>query len=220
MIQETTNTVVNNGSETPRGPDGAGSSDVVRELALAPLVEKLAYGLARIFAVAMKDLEDHIAGENRKLGDTVGRRLDTLQSSVQDLTTALSEQQAVGRAVQAKCEQLTAATASLRETDVRHDAELSALRNETRDSSTSLTERIDGLSRELGVQQEDLAATKSTACDISARVDALVERLERQSEALRSLHTANVQRDTELDQLMEGLTKLRSSRAPLAASRL
>src|SRR5262249_48729992 len=212
MIQETTNAVAND--------NGTTANDVVRELALAPLVEKLAYGLARIFAVAMRDLEDHIAGENRKLGETVGRRLDSLQTSVQDLAAALSEQQAVGRAVQAKCEQLAASTAALQERDVRHEAGLSALRNATQDLSKSATERIDALARELGLHQEDLTTIKSTTTDISSQVDNLVERLERQSEALRSLYATNAQRDTELDQLMDGLTKLRSTRTAAPAGRL
>jgi hypothetical protein len=42
----------------------------------AAMAEKLGYGLATLFASAMKDLEDHIATETRKLSDTVGRRLD------------------------------------------------------------------------------------------------------------------------------------------------
>lgn len=219
-MQETTHLVADHGPEGPLVAGSNGSSDPRQELALAPLAEKLAYGLARVLAVAMRDLEDHVAGETRKLGDAVNGRLDKLQASLQDLAAALSEQQSVGLAVQAKCEQLAAASASLRECDARHEAELTALRGETRDLSASVSERIDGLSRELGVQQEDIVAVKSTLCGLSSRVDALVERLDRQAETLRSVCAAYAQRDTELDQIMEGLTKLRASRAPVPASRL
>ena len=201
-------------------PESAGSSDNGRDLALAPVAEKLGYGMARIFALALRDLEDHIAGETRKIGDAVGRRLDTLQASIQDVATAVSEQQSIGRSVQEKCDQLAAATASLREQDTRHEAQLTALRNETRDLSASVSERIDALSRDLGVQQEDLGAVKSTLCNISSRVDALVDRLDRQAEAIRSMCATSAQHETELDQLMESLTKLRASRTPLPANRL
>lgn len=200
--------------------DNTGSGSARRELALAPLAEKLGYGLASIFAVAMRDLEDHIATETRKVGDAVGRRLDTLQASLQDVAAAVSEQQSAGLSVQARCEQLAAAAESLHECDARHEAQLTAFRNEMREISTSVSERIDALSREVGVQQEEIGAVKSTLGDISSRVDTLVDRLDRQAEAIRSMCATSAQRETELDQLMEGLTRLKSSRAALPAGRL
>src|SRR5262245_52720385 len=69
------------------GPTEGGSS-----LALAPLVDKIAYGIAKGLVVAMKELENHIAGETRKVSDSVGLRLDGLQSSLQEIRGALSEQ--------------------------------------------------------------------------------------------------------------------------------
>ena len=272
------------------------------DLALAPLVDKIAFGLARGLVVAMKELETHIASESRKVSESVGRRLDTLQASFQDLTGAVSEQRSMSQAVQEKCDQLAAATASLQESDARQAAELTALRGETKDLadsvsgrmdglsnelasqkadssrrletlqssfeglnsaaaeqramtvsvqeklaaataslqesdarqaaelgalrletkefSTAVSERIDVLCKELGVHQEDMAAVKSTLCGFTSRVDTVVERLDRQAEALRSMYSTYSQRETELEQLVDGLARLRAYPAPPAANRL
>ena len=98
--------------DRPNGKNG-GENGVERDtstLALAPLVDKIAYGFARSLVVALKELENHIAGETRKVGESVGRRLDTLQASFQDLTGAVSEQRALNLAVQEQCQRLEAAT--------------------------------------------------------------------------------------------------------------
>lgn len=277
--------------EEPR-PAERGFKETGQDLALAPLVDKIAYGLARGLVVAMKELENHIASETRNVSDTVGRRLDSLQASFQELSGAVSEQRAVGLAVQEKCQQLAAetaslqeagvrqaedlvvlrtetrdlaasvseriaataaalqesdlrqqaetvslreqareisnvvsqridaATASLQEADARQAAELAALRNETKEASNSLSGRIDAMCKELGVQQEDIAAVKSTLCGFSERVDAVVERLDRQAEALRSMYATYAQRETELEQLVDGLARLRAYPAPAPNNRL
>ena len=240
-------------------------------LALAPLIDKIAYGFARGLVVALKELENHIASETRKVGESVGRRLDTLQSSFQDLTGAVSEQRAMSLAFQDQCQRLEAATVSLRESDARQTEELSAirgevkevstevsariqalgkelgarqeaagqrldalaaattalqesdsrqagelaaLRTETRELSVAIASRIDTLCRDLGVQQEDMEAVKSTLGGVSTRVDVVVERLDRQAEALRSIYSTYAQRENELEQLVDGLARLRSHPTP------
>ena len=290
-----------------RAPAGKPAADAPekQELALAPLVDKIAYGLARGLVVAMKELETHIASETRKVGDAVGRRFDTLQASFQelsgavseqrsltvsvqekcqelsvaaaslqeadarqaaeltalrsetketstavserldglrkdleteqsgtsvrldtlqtglkDLTGALSEQRATGLAIQEKCQQLSAATASLQESDARHTSELAALQNQAAQFSISVNERLEGICRDLGVQQEDLSAVKSALGGFSTSVDTVVERLDRQAEALRSMYATYAQRETELEQLMDGLARLRAHPTPQAAPRL
>jgi len=272
------------------------------DLKLAPLVDKIAFGLARGLVIAMKELENHIASETRNVGESVGRRLDTLQASFQDLTEVVSEQRSMSLSVQEKCEQLAAATAALQESDTRQATELTALRNDTRELSdsvaihieglskqvavhredsgrrletlqsgfegltgavaeqrtltasvqeklsaataslqesdarqaaelgalrhetkefqTAVSERIDVLCRELGVHQEDMAAVKSTLCGFSSRVDTVVERLDRQADALRSMYSTYSQRETELEQLVDGLARLRAYPTPVAANRL
>lgn len=247
------------------------------QLALAPLVDKIAYGLARGLVVALKELENHIASETRKVGDAVGRQIGTLQTSFQDLTGAVSEQRTLVLAVQDHCRQLDATAASLRESDVRQVEDLSTLRGETKEISADLSrkvqtlgeelgsrdeaagqrldalaaataalresdarqadelaairsearaqsaatsERIDGICRDLGVQQEDLEAVKATLTGLSTRADGVVERLDRQAEALRSICSTYAQRENELEQLMDGLARLRSHPAPMATNRL
>ena len=126
-----------------------GFREAAPDLALAPLVDKIAYGLARGLVIAMKELENHIASETRNVGESVGRRLDTLQASFQDLSEVVSEQRSMSLSVQEKCEQLAAATASLEEFGTRQAVELTALRNEARELSSTAAFRIDGLSQEV-----------------------------------------------------------------------
>ena len=140
-----------------------------------------------------------------------------LQTGVDSLTGAMAEQRAMTVSVQ---EKLAATTASLQESDARQAAELGALRQENKEFSSSVTERIDTLCKELGVHQEDMAAVKSTLCGFSSRVDTVVERLDRQADALRSMYSTYSQRETELEQLVDGLARLRAYPTPLAANRL
>jgi chromosome segregation ATPase len=251
-------------AEAVATPRMAGDKEAGPNLALAPLVDRIAYGLARGLVEALKELENHIASETRSVGDNVGRRLDTLQASFQDLSDGVSQQRAMSLSVQEQCQQLAAATTSLQESDARQAADLSALRGETRELSQSVSERIEGLQgdtgrrldtlqasfqdlkesdahqaselaalrgetrelsasvseridvlcRELGVQQEDISAVKSTLGGFSSRVDAVMERLDRQADALRSIYSTYAQRETELEQLVDGLARLRSYPAP------
>jgi len=244
-----------------RVPDPAASASVGaigaletnEDFALAPLVNKIAYGLARGLVVAMKELENHISSETHKLGDSVDRRLDTLQDSLRALSDFVAEQRSTNSSVQTRFQELAA---GLRETEDRHEAGITALRTEAAEFSTSVSqriesttaalqevdarqaadlaalqiqtkelsqwasERIDGLARELGVHQDDLAAFKLTLCTLSSRVDTLLERLDRQAEAVRSLCAAYSQRETELEQLVDGLARLRAFPAPFPSGGL
>ena len=188
--------------------------DVGQELALAPLVDNVAYGLASVLVVAIRGLENHIASETRKVGDTVGRRLDTLQAGFQVLTDAISEQRSMNLTVQDKCQQLAATAVSMQEAQARQDAELAALGKKTGEFSASVSERIDVIVKELGVHQEDIAAVKSTLSGLYSRVDAIVERLDKQAVALRSMCATYAHRETEIEQLVDGLARLRAYPAP------
>ncbi|HTS66322.1 MAG TPA: hypothetical protein VMH28_30070 [Candidatus Acidoferrales bacterium] len=170
------------------------------DFALAPLVDKIAGVIARGLVVAVKELEDHIASETRKVSDNVDRRLDTLQVTLQDLTRFMGEQRSTNDAVDGRLHELAS----------RQAADVEALRAEDRTLSQSVAERFDGLSRDLGVHQEDIAALKAALCAFSTRVDALAERLDRQADAFRSMCSAYSQRETELEQLVNGLARLRA----------
>lgn len=225
-------------------------------LSLGPLVDKIAFDIARGLVAAVKELEHHIAGENRKFGEVVERRLDSMQIGLEDLSRFAGEQQSTNGVVQDQLQQLTAADAGHREDNARQSAELETLRTEARDFSAavfarfdstlaaqqqsdaghatdlaalrdeartsfqSVGERIDNLCRDLGVQHEDIEVAKTTLCSISSRVDAFVERLDRQADAVRSLYTASSQRDTELEQIVDGLARLRAHSTPTLTNEL
>lgn len=198
----------------PRLEDERNGLAAREELALAPLVEKIAHSLARGLAVAMKELENHIASETRKVSESVGRRLETLQASVHDLAQAVSDQRSAGQALQDRCRQLESATSSLQDAGARQAEELAALRHQATEFSKSVTEQVEQLCKEFGVQQDDITAIKSTLCGFSTRVDAIAERLDRQAEALRSMYATYAQRESELEQLVDGLARLRTYPAP------
>jgi chromosome segregation ATPase len=222
------------------------SAPIAEDFVLAPLVDKIAYGIARGLVVAVKELEQHIASETRKVGDAVDRRLDAVQGSMQDLARFVSEQRTLNVTVQTQLETLGA---GIRESETRQTAAVESLRTETvvlvtsvsdrvdavaaaqRESevrrkveiaelSRSLLERIESLCKELGVQQEDVSAIKATLANFSARTDLLVQRLDRQAEAVRSMYTAYSQRETELEQLVDGLARLRAFPAPMPSNGL
>lgn len=225
---------------------GTDAPDATQDFALAPLVDKIAYTIARGLVVAVKELEQHIATETRKVGDAVDRRLDVLQASIQDITKFVAEQQSLNTTVRDRLETLST---GLRDSDTRHTAAVDALRADTNALSISASERIDALAtaqresdqrreaelsalsrsllerietlcKDLGVQQEDLAAIKTALAAFSTRTESLVERLDRQAEVVRSMYTAYSQRETELEQLVDGLARLRAFPTPMPANGL
>jgi septal ring factor EnvC (AmiA/AmiB activator) len=134
-------------------------------------------------------------------------RLEALHVETTALSTSLSER-------------IDLATSAQQESAAKQAADLTALQTETRAFSQTVSERIDGVCKDLGIQQEDIAAIKETLGAFSSRVDALVERLDRQADAVRSMCTAYSQRETELEQLVDGLARLRAYPTPLPANRL
>jgi uncharacterized protein YicC (UPF0701 family) len=248
-----------------------GSAGPGEELVLAPLVDRIAYTIASGLVVAMKELENHIASETRKVGDSVGRRLDALQASFDELSGAMAEQRSINQSVQQKYQELATTTDVLKDADARQEAETASLRtavteridtvaasvkeaetqrevqittlqtslNERisaasaqfeqadarRESElavfrSAVSERIDGLCKDLSVQQEDMLAVKSALGGFSKTLESLVERLDRQADALRSMSAAYAQRETDLEQLVQGLARLRAYPAPAPVDRL
>jgi chromosome segregation ATPase len=218
-----------NGAAEP----GAGAPDTTQDF-------------VRGLVVAVKELEQHIASETRKVGDAVDRRLDAVQASIQDLAKFVVEQQSLNTSVQDRLETLST---GLADADTRQTAAVDTLRAATTAFSTSATERMDALAaaqresdqrretemaalsqslqerieilcKDLGVQQEDLAAIKTALAAFSTRTEALAERLDRQAEAVRSMYTAYSQRETELEQLVDGLARLRAFPAPMPTNGL
>ena len=229
-----------------RAPQAA---DPAEDFALGPVADKIAYGLSRGLVVAMKELETHIASETRKVSDTVERRLDTIQASLTEVAAFVREQRATNLVVQEKLQQLTATDSrqeselealrgeakqfsasvsqridatveSLKDADALQSKELTALQTETRAAAAAVSTRIDGICREVAVEQEDVTAIKSALSSVCSQIDALVERLDRQAEAVRLMHANNSQREQEVEQLMEGLARLRAVPKPLPGAGL
>jgi chromosome segregation ATPase len=161
------------------GKENGAPADSGQGMALAPLVDKIAHGIARGLVVAMKELETHIATETRKVGDSVGRRLDMLQASLQDLTDAATEQRSFNISIQERCQELAAE-------DLRQETALATLRTETKDTAAAILERVDTVAGSLqdadSRHQADLATlcaeTKETAAAISGRVDTVAGSLQ------------------------------------------
>ena len=221
----------------------------VSEPALASMVDKLAQGIAQGMIAVVRELERHIATETRKVGDAVDRRLDTLQVSIQEVSRFADEQRAANVAVQNQFQQLSATgashtaelqrldkeagelsasvatrieggTALLREVDARHGSALETLRSETQSLAGANAGRIDEILRDMGVYEEDMVAIKEPIGTLASRVDSLVERLDRQADAFRSMNAAHSQRESELEQVMDSLVRLRGFKAALPASGL
>jgi chromosome segregation ATPase len=181
--------------------DPAGAVEASQNFALAPLVDKIAWGIARGLIVAVKELEDHIAGETRKVGDHVDRRMDTLQASLRELAEFVTEQRSVNTAVGEKCAELAVATASLQESGALQAAELEVLRTETSEFSATVSQRIEVATASLqeadARQAAELAAlrthTGELAASVSQRIDA----------ATASLHEADTRQSAELSALRD-----------------
>jgi chromosome segregation ATPase len=109
---------------------------------------------------------------------------------------------------------------ALRESDARQQSDVLALRSETKAFSASVAEQIEALHGEIAVQQEDIAALKSGLSTFSLRVDGLLERIDKQAEAVHTMYLTYAQRESELEHLIEGLTRLRSVPSPPPANRL
>jgi chromosome segregation ATPase len=178
------------------------------ESALVPLLNKVAQSIAKGLVEAMKELEDHIASETRKVGDAVDRRLDDLQNSLHEISRFVADQHSTNTAVEGRLQELQG---SLHETSGRYTVDLDVLRSETRASSQAANERIDGLCKDLGIQREEIAALSGALSALSSRVDGLVERLDRQADVVRSLCVTYAQRESELEHLVDGLARLRAS---------
>jgi chromosome segregation ATPase len=197
------------------GRSGADALETAGDFALAPLVDKIAYGIARGLVVAMKELEQHIASETRKVGDTVDRRLDAFQASLHDLSKFVSEQRSTNSAVEEQLHQLTVAAGGLRETDARQASDLEALRRETKAFSSSVSQRIEvsvaALQERDARQAADLAAlqneTKVLSQSVSDRIEALCNELGVQQEDIAAVKATLCNFSSRVDALVERLDR-------------
>src|ERR1700691_5666127 len=87
--------------------------DTADNFLFGPLVDKIAFGIARSLVGAVKELEHHVANEARKAGEAVERRLDSLQIGSRELFRFVGEQGSANVAVQDQLHELTVAGANL-----------------------------------------------------------------------------------------------------------
>jgi chromosome segregation ATPase len=115
---------------------------------------------------------------------------------------------------------LKAETAALRDCDASQASDIARDKTETQAAVESLRERISELLNEIAVQQEDIVAIQSTIQEFGSRFDLVLHRVEKQGEALHTMYTTYAQRESELERVIEGLTRLRAVPAPPATPRL
>jgi hypothetical protein len=224
------------------GRAGGDERGKIDEQVMAGMAVKLADGMAKILTGAFQELERHIVGESRKLSSSFEQHLARLQASVENLThlgtkfeqltSAVSEQRAMGATISQQYDRVSASVTSIEEVIVRQEHQLGALRTETgalrnetntlrgeaREVSLAVTQQMEGLSARLGLQQEELAGLKSTMSEISRKVAGFVERVDRQGDVIRALTETQSRRAAALDDLLGALTKLKTSAEPLAAA--
>ena len=174
--------------------DGGPSPEAdAEEFALRPLVDRIAYGIARGLIVAVKELEHHIASETRKVGDSVDRRFETLQPTLEELSKFVVEQRSTNATVQERLQELRA---DLRETETRQTAGLAELRTETRGSSTSLSQRIDASNAAQKAEVETLRGeAKAVAESLTERIESTAAALH-EADARQAAGLAELQQET------------------------
>lgn len=230
---------------------GNGNSEIADHSAVGSLVNRIASGIAKELALAIRELEHHIFTEARNTGETVERRLDSFHADLGELSRFMGEQRSANGATEDRLRQFAAAESEFRDALARHAGELETIRaeardfagsvaarfeaamaaldesnarharerdefqNETRASLQPVSERIDNLCRQLDARQEDIETTKTTLNSICARIDGIVERLDRQAGAVRSLHGAYQQSGAEIEQIVDGLVRLKALPRPV-----
>jgi chromosome segregation ATPase len=140
-----------------------------------------------------------------------------VESSVTMLREADASQQTEVASVRAL---VNSEAAALRECDARHMADIASLQTETKAVAESLSARISEVLNEIAVQQEDIVAIKSTIKEFNSKFDLMLDRVDKQGEALHTMYTTYAQRESELERVIEGLTRLRAVPGPPATPRL
>lgn len=214
-------------------------SEPLNHPVFGPLVNRIASNIARELATALEEMDQHISTEVRRAGERVERRIDPVTAELAELAGFAREQRSVNDLVQRQVRQVEATGGELWDADQRRGRELEELRTEVRELSGSVSgrldgmtsameslqnetkasfqpvwERIDNMCRDLYARKEDIAVTRTALDSICSRIDACVERLDRQAETVRSMHGAYGRRESELEQIVEGLARLKACAPP------
>ena len=108
------------------------------------------------------------AAAQRRLQELAERAQETEARHAADLAAMRKEVQESSASL---ARRIDATVAAQQEADGKQAVDLAALAADTRAFSQSVTERIETICREIGVQQEDLAAAKTALADFSTRTE-------------------------------------------------
>jgi chromosome segregation ATPase len=164
---------------------------------------------------------DTLRGDAAAFSQSVTERFGQAADSVRSLEERQTAQIAVlgeesRQAASSLQQRVSAAEATLQEADARNASDIAVVRAEMKEIAGAASARVEALAKELMLHQDDLAALKASLAGFSTTVDSFAERLDRQAESLRSMFAAYSQRETQLEQLVDGLTRLRPYPPPAA----
>ena len=188
------------------------------EQAAAQILSRMAES-ASAFLSAVQELTKQDSGWR----SAVGQQLDGLTHRFDQLAEVVFGQQVANGVVHERYEELCEAIAATRETDARHQADVQALREGTRERMDWFSGRLEELAVQQAVQRQEfselhvkvdsLTHLKAAVAELSSRVNEWCERLDRQGEALHTLCQAQNQRTAALDQIVDVLSRLRAEPA-------
>jgi hypothetical protein len=158
-------------------------------------VERLARELAQALGNALRNWQG--ASGTQRLESAVERQEAWLASTA-DQVAELDRR--VGELARAAAEQKSAALAA--------DDTMSELRLDFRRLESSLCERVDALTRRLGIQEEELADVSAASANLTQRVETAAGRLERQAAAIRGIWTARSQTAEMVQELAQILGRI------------
>ena len=178
----------------------------------AGMATGLANDLARCLGDALESMQTHLAGQTETFNFALQQKVDRLQATINDvkylwgpveqLLAAVADQRKTSVALIERFDQLTATVVSLKESDVRRNAEIEAFRAENREMRTAI-----------GAQAEELTALKTTATDATRRAAAFLEILDRQEKVLRELHQVEASRAAALERVFTDLNQAKRATA-------
>jgi hypothetical protein len=191
------------------------------EQAAAAILNRMAES-ANTFLSAVQELVQQGSGWR----SAVGQQLDGLTRRFDQLAEVVFEQQTVNGVVQERYEELCQAVAATREANTRHENDVQALREGTRERMDWFSGHLEELVAQQALQREEFSGLQgkvdslthlhTTVSELSTRVESWCERLDRQGETLHSLCEAQNQRTAALDQVVEVLNRLRTASAVAA----
>lgn len=186
------------------------------EEAVAGIINRLADS-SQIFVSAIEEF----VHQSATWSGALRQQLEDVLGRLDQFAHVVSEQRAFHSATQEKFEQLSSAFTVMQGADAQHAAEVEVLRNETREQAESVSGRLDEVSARLSLHQEEflgmqvrveaLSHLESTVSHLTSKMAGWSERLDHQGEVLHSLCEIQNQRAAAMGQVLEALTRFKTS---------